>query len=162
MRKCRKFVVAGSMVALTAVLSACGAKTKNTKSSSILDPDNPVSLTVWHYYNVAQQAAFDELVSEFNGTTGKDLGIYVEGYSQGSVSDLEKAVSDAVNGTVGAEPLFYLCGYSICCSAKRHANLRFVCESAYLPVRKEANSMDALDEVIKQQELQGRMRWHLT
>lgn len=93
------------MVALTAVLSACGAKTKNTKSSSILDPDNPVSLTVWHYYNGAQQAAFDELVSEFNGTTGKDLGIYVEGYSQGSVSDLEKAVSDAVNGTVGAEPL---------------------------------------------------------
>ena len=83
------------MVALTAVLSACGAKTKNTKSSSILDPDNPVSLTVWHYYNGAQQAAFDELVSEFNGTTGKDLGIYVEGYSQGSISDLEKAVSDS-------------------------------------------------------------------
>ena len=55
-----------------------------------LDPNNPVSLTLWHYYNGAQQAAFDELVEEFNATTGKEMGIYVEGYSQGSVSDLEK------------------------------------------------------------------------
>ena len=42
-----------------------------------LDPNNPVSLTVWHYYNGAQQEAFDELVEEFNATTGKETGIYV-------------------------------------------------------------------------------------
>ena len=70
-----------------------------------LDPSKPVSLTVWHYYNGAQQAAFDQLVSEFNATEGKDKGIYVEGYTQGSVSDLEKAVSDAVSGAVGAQSL---------------------------------------------------------
>ncbi len=32
-------------------------------------------------------------------------------------------------------------------------NLRFVCESAYLPVRKDANSIEALDEVIQANDL---------
>ncbi len=70
-----------------------------------LDPNNPVSLTVWHYYNGAQQAAFDELLSEFNETVGKDEGIYIEGYSLGSVSDLETAITDAVEGKVGSKAL---------------------------------------------------------
>lgn len=86
------------------LLTACNTNTGTTAPGSKvkLDPSKPVSLTVWHYYNGAQQAAFDQLVSEFNATEGKDKGIYVEGYTQGSVSDLEKAVSDAVSGAVGA------------------------------------------------------------
>ena len=47
----------------------------------------------------------DQLISEFNATEGKEKGIYVEGYTQGSVGDLEKAVSDAVAGAVGAQSL---------------------------------------------------------
>lgn len=63
-----------AFMAVTA-LSGC---TKGTESKSVqLDPDNPVSLTVWHYYNGAQQATFDELVSEFNAAEGKEKGIYV-------------------------------------------------------------------------------------
>lgn len=71
----------------------------------ILNPETPVTLTVWHYYNGAHQAAFDKLVEEFNNTVGKDLGIYVEEYSKGSVSDLETAISESVSGTVGAEEM---------------------------------------------------------
>jgi len=77
------------------LLSGCGAEKAAESKTVTLDPSNPVSLTVWHYYNGAQQSAFDELVSEFNATVGKEKGIYVEGYSQGSVSDLEKAVTAA-------------------------------------------------------------------
>lgn len=83
------------------LFTSCGGQSKSVK----LDPSNPISLTVWHYYNGAQQAAFDTLVSEFNATVGKDEGIYVEGYSQGSVSDLEAAISDSVAGKVGAQEL---------------------------------------------------------
>lgn len=87
-------------------VTALSGYTKGTESKSVqLDPDNPVSLTVWHYYNGAQQATFDELVSEFNATEGKEKGIYVEGYSQGSVSDLEKAISDSVAGVVGSQEM---------------------------------------------------------
>lgn len=77
------------------VFAGCGDK-------SPLDPQNPVSLTVWHYYNGSQQAAFDALVEEFNDTVGREMGIYVQGYSQGSVTDLEAAVRDSISGKVGA------------------------------------------------------------
>lgn len=79
-------------------LAGCGKK-------SPLDPGNPVSLTVWHYYNGSQQAAFDTLVETFNDTVGREKGIYVQSYSQGSVPDLETAVRDSINGKVGAEAM---------------------------------------------------------
>ncbi|MCI8417239.1 MAG: extracellular solute-binding protein [Lachnospiraceae bacterium] len=84
--------------ALTLGLTGCGEK-------SPLDPGNPVSLTVWHYYNGSQQAAFDALVEEFNDTAGKEKGIYVQSYSQGSVSDLETAVRESIEGKVGADAM---------------------------------------------------------
>ena len=61
---------------LASALSGCGSK-------SLLDPKNPVSLTIWHYYNGSQQAAFDALVEDFNDTVGRERGIYVQGYSRG-------------------------------------------------------------------------------
>ena len=70
-----------------------------------LDPNNPVSLTVWHYYNGTQQATFDQLLEEFNSTVGQKEGIYIEGFSYGSVSDLEQAVTSSLNEEVGAEDL---------------------------------------------------------
>lgn len=88
------------MLAVTALcFSGCG------KEKTPLDPKDPVSLTVWHYYHGAQQAAFDALVEEFNETIGKDKGIYVQGYSHGSVSDLESAVRDSMAGKVGSETM---------------------------------------------------------
>ncbi len=92
--------LAPALLAAAMALSLAGCGDKNP-----LDPKNPVSLTVWHYYNGSQQAAFDELVEEFNDTTGRELGIYVQGYSQGSVSDLETAVRDAIEGKVGADEM---------------------------------------------------------
>ena len=64
-----------------------------------------MSLTVWHYYNGSQQAAFNALVEEFNDTVGREKGIYVQSYSQGSVPDLETAVRDSINGKVGADEM---------------------------------------------------------
>ena len=83
---------------LLSLLVGCG-------NQSPLDPKNPVSLTVWHYYNGSQEAAFDTLVEKFNDSVGRELGIYVQSYSQGSVPDLESAVRDAINGKVGADPM---------------------------------------------------------
>ena len=93
-KKLSAFCFAAALAGLT----GCG-------TNSPLDPENPVSLTVWHYYNGSQQAAFDALVEEFNDTVGREKGIYVEGYSQGSVSDLESAVRDSIAGKVGAEAI---------------------------------------------------------
>ncbi len=95
--------IAGTMA--LSLLAGCGSGQEETVK---LDPNKPVSLTLWHYYNGGQQAAFDQLVEEFNATAGKEKGIYVEGYSQGSVADLEKAISDSVAEKVGAQPMPHL------------------------------------------------------
>lgn len=88
-----------SPLCLTAILAAVLA---GCKDKSPLDPKSPVTLTVWHYYNGSQQAAFDTLVEEFNDTEGREQGIFVQSYSQGSVFDLETAVRDSITGKVGA------------------------------------------------------------
>lgn len=102
----KKKCVAMMLIAImTASLAGCGSSKDGSGKSVKLDPDHPVSLTIWHYYNGAQQAMFDTLVKEFNASVGKEEGVYVESYSQGSVSDLEEAVNSSLNGEVGAEEL---------------------------------------------------------
>lgn len=78
------------------VMSGC------SKNDDILDKNNPTTIQVWHYYNGAQQEEFDNLVSQFNKTVGKEKGIIVEGSGQGTISDLESNVLDAINGKAGA------------------------------------------------------------
>lgn len=70
---------------------------------SILDPEQPVTLKIWHYYNGPQKNAFDELVSEFNETVGMEQGIILETYYHASVNELKENVFRAVNQQVGAE-----------------------------------------------------------
>ncbi|MCM1184569.1 MAG: extracellular solute-binding protein [Roseburia sp.] len=99
MKYMERFVKSACLAGMAAiVLAGCGDK-------SPLDPGDPVSLTIWHYYNGSQQAAFDTLVDEFNATVGREKGIYVQSYSQGSVSDLETAVRDSISGKVGADAM---------------------------------------------------------
>lgn len=95
------FALAG---VLAAALSA-GCAGDSGKTAAKLDPSNPTTITVWDYYNGAQQASFDSLVSEFNSTVGKEKGIYVKSKTQGSVPELEKAISNSSAGEVGAEEM---------------------------------------------------------
>ncbi len=90
------------LLILGIIVSSIGC---SNNTSTTLDPNNPIHLTVWHYYNGASQAAFDDLCQEFNNTVGKEEGIVVEGYSQGSISDLESAINASCNKEVGAEEL---------------------------------------------------------
>lgn len=103
--KANKWFIAIAAALVLSCLTGCADKQAEAGNAVKLDPNNPVTLTVWHYYNGAQQAAFDMLVQEFNATAGKEKGIHVEGYSQGSVSDLEKAITDSVAGKVGAQSM---------------------------------------------------------
>ena len=91
-----------TLMLLASLATGCG---KNTAKAVKLDPDNPVSLKIWHYYNGTQQATFEDLLEEFNATVGHEDGIYVEAYSYGSVSDLEQAITSAIKAEVGAENL---------------------------------------------------------
>ena len=89
-----------ALVLCAACLAGCEKKAQN---KSVLDPKNPTAISVWTYYNGAQLSAFNEMVDTFNETRGKELGIVVSSFSQGSVNDLQTNVMNAVTGKVGAE-----------------------------------------------------------
>lgn len=92
-----RYIVAG----LAACLCLGGCSTDKKQESVKLDPDHPVTVTIWHYYNGTQLEALNELIQEFNETEGKKQGIVVEGISQGNVSSLQKAVLDAAEHKAG-------------------------------------------------------------
>lgn len=91
----RTVAIALMAILLSGLLSGCQQEKK------LLDPDNPVDLTVWHYYNSIQLTAFDNMVEEFNQTKGRELGIFVQSYSQGNVNELFNKVLDTANGIAG-------------------------------------------------------------
>ncbi|MFR0979403.1 MAG: hypothetical protein ACLSFJ_08135 [Holdemania filiformis] len=64
MKKITKFGVLATACML--LMQGCGAKEENY--DSLLNPNKPVTLEIWTYYNGTQKAAFDELVTEFNET----------------------------------------------------------------------------------------------
>lgn len=66
------------------------------------DAENPVAITIWHYYNGQQKEAFDRLVKEFNDTVGIEKGILVSAESKGEVQTLSEAVEAAAAKEVGA------------------------------------------------------------
>lgn len=92
-------------LALT-LLSGCRtAPSGKTASLPKLDPANPVSIEIWHYYNGPQKTSFDQLIHEFNETVGMEQGIIVEAFSQGNVDGLIEKVTEAAEKKVGAPSL---------------------------------------------------------
>ena len=100
----RKQILLVFIMSCLLALTGCFKKQETVKEVK-LDPDNPVTITLWHYYNGAQQTAFDKMVAEFNDTVGREKGIYVETYAQGDVYDLRQVVLDAANKKAGASEM---------------------------------------------------------
>ena len=82
--------------AVTIAVSCTGCTSSGIKSK------NPLTVTVWTYYNGDLLEAFNSLVNEFNEGEGKEKGIKVECSSLGSVNDLETNVLNSAEGKVGA------------------------------------------------------------
>lgn len=86
----------------TIVLFNCTACNSFTSSNP---PADPINITIWTYYNGEQLDSFNELVTIFNDTVGKEQHILVESSSQGNVNDLVSNVMNAALGKVGAAPM---------------------------------------------------------
>ena len=93
--------VMAAVVSLT-VFTACGSSTNYDR---LLKKDDPVVITIWHYYNGIQQSQFDEMISEFNNTVGAEKGIIAEAFSKNSVNELSTSILASVNNDVGADPV---------------------------------------------------------
>lgn len=100
MKSCKTLALSTSILLFLSSLSGCSAKENN---ENLLDKNDPVTITVWHYYNGVQQTNFDEAVQEFNDTVGHEKGIIVEAYSKDSISELADSVISSVKKDAGAE-----------------------------------------------------------
>lgn len=100
LKKIISLVLIGVM--LIASFSGCG---KNGKYEDLLDKDDPVTITIWHYYNGVQQTWFDEMVSEFNNSVGLEKGIIVEAISKNSVGELSDSILASAQDEPGADEL---------------------------------------------------------
>ena len=87
-----------SLVLASFLLMSC----QKNGNESPLDPDKPITVTLWHYYNGNIKDQFDQLVSEFNETVGVEQGVVIDSQSQGDVSQLATAVFDSANQSIGA------------------------------------------------------------
>lgn len=63
------------------------------------DHEGLIKIEFWHYYNDAQKQHMDQLIEEYNSTIGKDKGVVVEAYSQGSIADLTSKIDLVLNGS---------------------------------------------------------------
>ncbi|MCH5193512.1 MAG: extracellular solute-binding protein [Oscillospiraceae bacterium] len=88
-----------ALVLAAAMISGCSRKDNHG-----LDPDNPATVTVWHYYNGVQQENFDKLVAEFNETVGYEQGIIIKASSKSNISDLADSALASLRQEEGAEP----------------------------------------------------------
>lgn len=106
MRKMNAAIVF-SLVALL-LCTSCGQNVSNATNKAtekILDPENPVKITIWHYYSGKQQEAFNNMIDKFNETKGMKMGIEVDASGYGTVGDVEDSVQAAIEGNVEAKEL---------------------------------------------------------
>lgn len=96
-------------------LAACsgGADTSGSGASTggsavtdgNLDPQNPVTVTLWHYYVGENQQALEAAVSSFNQSAGIEQGVIVEAVAMGSIAELETAITDSAMGIINSQPM---------------------------------------------------------
>lgn len=89
------------------IFSACSVLQvgNSGKSKSGLDPKNPITVNLWHYYVSENKKTLEEAVAEFNQTVGAEKGIVVVSLAKGSIKELEEAVTASAKGIIGSDPM---------------------------------------------------------
>jgi multiple sugar transport system substrate-binding protein len=91
----QKFLALMISVLLLIGLTGCGEQT-------LLDPENPVTLTLWHVYGEQADAPMNGLVAEFNATVGQEKGIVVAVTNVTNTSKIGGQLKSAMDGEPGS------------------------------------------------------------
>ena len=86
------------LLAVLLVLGVLSGCSKNT----LLDPDDPVTLTLWHVYGEQADAPMNRLIAEFNSTVGQEKGVVVSVTNVTSSSKISGQLYDARDKVPGA------------------------------------------------------------
>lgn len=78
---------------LLSLLSGCSDKQTH-------NPENPITLTIWHVYGNQTSSPLNDAINEFNNTVGQDLGILI---NVTMVTD-SNTIDDVLTSTLTGEP----------------------------------------------------------
>lgn len=97
----------GSETSENAPAEASGAASSQGASSGSgsLSPDDPVTLTLWHYYTGDNQLELEAAVEQFNQSVGHENGVIVEAVAKGTIGELEDAVTESAMGVIHSEEM---------------------------------------------------------
>ncbi len=87
------------IVALLFLLTGC------SNDKALLNTNKPVTITIWHYYTSHLQEVFENMITEFNNTRGKELGIIVQPKYQEDIDILTEKIISSGEQSLGSEPL---------------------------------------------------------
>ena len=96
MKKGLSLILAAVFLLLS--LTGCAQETK-------LNPNNPVTLTMWDVYGSQTESPLNESINEFNRTVGKETGIVVNVASVSSSSAIDEALTAAAKNMPGVPAL---------------------------------------------------------
>ena len=71
-------------------------------SRSHLDPEKPVTLTMWHVYGEQVGSPMNQLINEFNATAGKEKGIIIDTTLMSNSMQIGEKLLSAQNNKAGA------------------------------------------------------------
>jgi multiple sugar transport system substrate-binding protein len=92
-----KKIVSGILCLTLMLIPITGCKTNDP-----LDPNDPVTLTMWHVFGSMTSSPMNDMVEEFNRTVGKERGVIINVESISNSSDIHEALIAAANGDPGA------------------------------------------------------------
>ena len=75
------------------------------EKQSLLSPENPVVLTMWHTYGEQSDSPMNRLIDTFNSTVGRERGIVIKTTLMTVAAKISDRLAEAQNGTAGAVPL---------------------------------------------------------
>ena len=81
---------------LASLLTGCGGK------KTLLDPADPVTLTMWHVYGEQAESPMNTLVEEFNKTVGREKGIVLDVTAMTNSTKIGQELLDAQAQKPGA------------------------------------------------------------
>lgn len=97
--KYKLFVLSFALLYLVFSLSACSHK------DSLLNPKDPVTLTMWHVYGSQTNSPMNDMVYRFNQTVGRENGVILTVTSVSNSSDIEEALRNSAENVPGSADL---------------------------------------------------------
>lgn len=92
MKRLLSLLLLGTM--LVSTLSGCSDRTA-------LNHDNPITLTIWHVYGSQTNSPLNDLIDEFNTTTGQDTGVLVKVAMVTDSTKIDDTLSESIADAPG-------------------------------------------------------------